>query len=711
MGSYFGSIVGATPDPRKLAFRAWKDTLESARLSYCARPGVTQTAYYFSESTGNDANAGTSSSAPKQSIAALNTILAAAPYTDCYLLSGDEWDTNTTVTVASEFTRIQPYGGTGKRPFLNWFTTKITSGWTLVSGTTYSIAQSAAVAWIRATGRGGNSSPMSLTGLGNSSGNNLFCIALAASEAAVEVATIPSWYWVSGTLYINIQSATIPALEISTVSTAATGILLGSTGAQSDVDGIYLRGIRVDGGGLDTTGSAEQFGIMSNASLTAVHCVEDCEAYFSGNHVVGHLNSGSINSGGICVWKDVHAGWGGTGGPTIFVAYGSIGESEDYFVNCHADFGAMNWNNNTFWQQDGWGVAESFYTHTVSSSYNIGLLILDRCHTSTNGQSICPIPFGSSSGIVNGTLSQANAYVVDYTHGEPPANFLPAGNVASGEFGWTHENMWAINTPGAVRINCRGRDVYNSNAGNNYMQFGDAGGWNINCDYEIDAAGPASLSWGGYGGGAMSIQMWNSSMKWNGQVGYPIKFNASAGGQSFVNSIFQSEAANGEVLQPLNLSSFPTGAVQKNCAVFNVSSVTAATGTITLVGPQSRETPMEGNVCYQAGATYPDGVQLEYDIDWNPRNLQTPNIGPREVNPGFTVTQTQTVKFGYETGRTLTFRSYTQGSSPTLVQTISLTESPAGSSNYVTSTALTLGTPITYTITDSVSGVVGQGVM
>ena len=120
---------------------------------------------------------------------------------------------------------------------------------------------------------------------------------------------------------------------------------------------------------------------------------------------------------------------------------------------------------------------------------------------------------------------------------------------------------------------------------------------------------------------------------------------------------------------------------------------------------------MEGNVCYQAGATYPDGVQLEYDIDWNPRNLATPNIGPREVNPGLSVISAQTVRFSYATGYTLTFKSYTQGSSPTLVQTIALTESPAGSGVYNTITAITLGTPINFTITDSTGTIVGQGVM
>ena len=81
------------------------------------------------------------------------------------------------------------------------------------------------------------------------------------------------------------------------------------------------------------------------------------------------------------------------------------------------------------------------------------------------------------------------------------------------------------------------------------------------------------------------------------------------------------------------------------------------------------------------------------------------------VASGEIIQTDQTMQFGFWTGHTLTFNSYAQNAPATLIQSIALTETPAGSGIYKTSTAIALAQPINFTITDSVLGVVGQGVM
>lgn len=717
MGSYYGSIIGSLPDPRKFAFRASVQTLEWARMSYCERPGVTQAELYFSYSTGSDSNPGTQAS-PKQTIAAINSSQDA--YTDIFLKCGDEWDTNTTILIDSPFCRVMPYGS-GLKPFINWFSQKITSGWALVTGTTYSISMASSPAWVRVTGRGGNSSPMSMLSQGGSAGNNLFAIAQAVSLADLEAATIPTWFWASGLLYINFQTATIPAVEW-VPSTSSPGIQLGATGWTPGSDGIFLSGVRVDGGGMVSPSvQNEMYCIESYAVGTDVHCIFNCDAFYSETHVLGHFNNSTSYIGGIVGWFSCNGGWQpASGGDTTFIHYALLGGQEGYAVDCAALFGAINSATVTsFWQQNGWDNSSSFYFHTQNSTTYIGLLIFDRCRTGMKGQSFNAYPVSASSGVLNPTSPDAtNIYIIDYSHDPVPTSYLPP-NAGNGQysFGISHAVLSHTPQPGMAwcAINCTVHDRYNSaGSQNNYTLGGtcDMTTWNINCDYEIDVLGANVLSWGSYLGQPGNVRLWNTSYMWRGQTLGGVGIHATGTSQSIINSLIQTELFNSSQAQESWSLGFPTGGVYSGNAIYFATLLSSATSTVLLASKlKPKSVPTSGDPRYQSGVAYPDGVALEYDIDWNPRNLVTPNIGPREVNPGLSVTQQQTVKFGYETGRTLTFRSYTTGSSPTLVQTISLTESPTGSGIYATTTALTLGTPITYTITDSVSGVVGQGVM
>ena len=84
--------------------------------------------YYFSNSSGNDSNPGTSSS-PMQTMAKCNDILSTQAAI-CYFKAGDEWNEVNGIVIPKGGS-LQAYGS-GLKPFFNYFSVKIPStSWTL----------------------------------------------------------------------------------------------------------------------------------------------------------------------------------------------------------------------------------------------------------------------------------------------------------------------------------------------------------------------------------------------------------------------------------------------------------------------------------------------------------------------------------------------------------------------------------------------------
>ena len=695
--------IGTMPDPRKLAFRACAMSRIDYLYNYCNQTRTNT--YYISESSGLDTNNGTSVATPWKTIAKAQAAIATAN-TAVLFKCGDEWNETVGLSSTAKNITVGNYG-TGLLPFFNAFSGKITSGWTLTTGTTWQVTTVANVGIFRLTG---NNLPQALAGLSSYFTSRLPANRFhlwAASSLALCEAAIGSWYFDSATnvIYFNTgNSGTAPPPSEYVITGTSNGVNLSG-------DGSLIQRIRADGWGASGVGGAggqsEALPIVSTAQGTDAVCIDGCEAFYSDDHLIGHLAEGSTASGGITLYRGNRIGLCATS------ASGSVSLIDFAQTGGHEMWGIDNVFESGAWPQAGTPPASGYYSGVGQAMY---------CHTGSGTVGYACM--------LDSRLDQ-NSRVATTDSSGTGAGATPTGT-------WTGYNVFFIGTrvdrrteglglsvgcplllqsANAMYIDCQWDDQFAASTSNGYMSTNYLTGRFFNCDMSFTSEGAnAAANLSGNGGPSLidlAMEYCRLTLKGNwftgNTPGLQVQLNTGST-YSVRNCILQSIST----AQYFAFFSFGTASnmvADNNAyggAIWVNSMDTAAT---TLVGTIEDDVPINGSPLYQKGVTFADGINLEYDIDWNPRNLATPNIGPREVNPGLSVTQAQTVRFGYETGRTLTFRSYTTGSSPTLVQTISLTESPTGSSNYVTSTALTLGTPITYTITDSVSGVVGQGVM
>ena len=369
MGLFPLPSVKATLDNRplftSLAFLQWRRDIVTAK----ERPTywIPQTEYYVSESTGNDANAGTEV-APWQTLEKAQQVLDALSdesYTVIRLKRGDTWEEEGTVLavdgnscllrLTKTFSGISSYGS-GDLPFINQFATKYTSGWTVHSGNVYVRSEANDIVSVRLTT------------------DRLvpFYDATDATDCATDIADTNGSYFYDATgnnLYVNLGGT-----DPNTVTIEAA--ISNDDTVEAVAHGCFIENIRLDGT-LKRTTRDEQAGIRLNINGSEVARIENCEAYYGSSHLI-HQN-GLTGTGGIGIIKNCKAGYSlwNTGGNTIFNSYTLGGDQETYVQDCEVPYGTLpghEWTstNSAHDALDG----SAFYCHAGGGA-NTGFILVD----------------------------------------------------------------------------------------------------------------------------------------------------------------------------------------------------------------------------------------------------------------------------------------------------------------------------------------------
>lgn len=345
MSYAIADILGSNPDPSKATYR---DKIQRVAYEWAKQcPIERATTYYFDATSGSDSNDGLTTSTPKQSISAMNSLTAEG--VAIKLKAGEIWRTTTGLSIEGS---ISAYG-TGASPVISAFTQTIASGgssWTLASGNRYTTTAITSCGWIREQGQDWSKVYRNV-----------------ASTAEVE-STPNSWYASGGTLHINAGVGVNPnnvAWEATPASMTddVSGIELIAHGARAD-------GLVVAGQGLDTGSLDQSWGIKSIVYSDNVACITNCNCYYHARHNIGH-NIGN-GSGGRCLMFNCDFGWCKESAPALCVAYALSGGQEFIAIGCTSSYGRLPENATR-----AYGVGRMFLAHTSGAGTVSGFHIVD----------------------------------------------------------------------------------------------------------------------------------------------------------------------------------------------------------------------------------------------------------------------------------------------------------------------------------------------
>lgn len=304
------------PNPKSIAFKAWKEDKYREVRDYCVirdRP----TTYYFS-ATGNDAADGLTPATAKQTVSEASIVIAASSGSIQILFKrGDEWNVETSLEVSKPFVEIGAYG-TGNAPWFNRFAQKYTaSGWTLAAGTRYTRAEAIDTSWLRY--QGWDDSKSTVVGK-----------VLSRQASAVDCqATSNSFFWDAGVLHVNLG-----AINPNTVNLEGNANATNVIGVMVSADGGYVHDIRVDGFGQSTdepdSDTSYQIAWMQGSNERGY--AYNCETYYGSSVVHGQIQG---YSGAITLIESCSAGFAlqGAGSESIFVTKSVEGLQQTFFVN------------------------------------------------------------------------------------------------------------------------------------------------------------------------------------------------------------------------------------------------------------------------------------------------------------------------------------------------------------------------------------------
>lgn len=375
-------VQAAAPMTEAIVGRPVPPRLSQDFLRFCAEveyyatnvvaPMNRATTYYFSTS-GNDANSGLTTGLPKQNISALNTLIGASGGNIAILLKcGDVWDvtvgingdaTDDNITIASY--------GTGARPLLNGFTSKIASGsaWTVATGSRYTATAAADMGDFREVNR------------------RDFMYRRVASTAEVE-STPFSYYWAAGTVHCNAGGVDPDTVTggyeytlAATTDDSGIEIPAGATGYRID-------GIQCDGWGADGGATNQEYGIKFSGNGSDKCVITNCKATRSARHNIGH--NGGANSGGWIYVANCEAGMDTEVGAAPYVFYQQNGAQEVWLFGNSTPWGAQPLTATRTWA-DGMPVI----AHTNSTSTPPGFVCVLDHRIPANAQG-----FGCHQGIV-----------------------------------------------------------------------------------------------------------------------------------------------------------------------------------------------------------------------------------------------------------------------------------------------------------------------
>ncbi|MGC9261428.1 MAG: hypothetical protein ACP5I8_15290 [Phycisphaerae bacterium] len=641
--------------------------------SYVSTPRTNS--IYVNNSTGNDSNAGTQAS-PFKTISKVNSILA--PNTVVYFASGVEDNSQTGLVINVPHVTIDIYGGT-KPAFFNAFSTKVTSGWVNVAGTTWTYATALPVAYVRMTG------PQSL---GATSGQalplniplaaNLYPLVPMSSLADCE-ANVGTFYTDGASVVaINLGStAAPPPMEFATTATATLNPVM-----VNNVDDVLIRGIRSDGftaGGVNGVGQ-QSTGSMNNTTvLQQVTVWDSCENYFASYHNFEHTNiGGNGQAGGITLWRNCKAGFmpGGSSGGDNFVDFNAYGGQEGYFDGCVLVAGCLPNPAGSVLAPGAYSASGGpFYAHTAGGTVYPSLEVVRNARLKyyTPYSWVCT-PIGGQPDGGNPTLTRVFYIGCSTDSASSLGNMVTSAPIMNVDPGSSQYNGC---------INCSFDWVVSSSAYYSSPIAGSFAGWAVNCEFNLNVQGKGTQYL--TGSSPNSAQFYFCRLRVEGYAMGTIGYSGMTG-TTFENCDLVDATESATTGWSID-SSLPV--LLNNC--YSSHLLTISTTDATPVAANHlhipRELPVPGSELYQTGKPVSGMPALQYDMDGNPRNLATPNIGPRET----AWTPTFNLSCAYTTGGVVVANVYSHATGA-LAATVTLTETPAASGNYLGTFTATAGT-------------------
>lgn len=318
-------------------FIKWKDQQIAYNMvqamSWMNNPDVTK--YYIDATGGDDGDDGLTPETAWQTVGKVNTHLNAAGNDDKIIYAfkrGEVWNITGTanavspgtsalfVKAAKNYTGFMDYGDLDKKlPSFERFQTTLTSGWTLVSGSTYSqVLSGATVSSVRI----GDRTPF-------------FDAADSTAVATIIAETDGSYFFDSGTetLYVTLASGADPAtvsLKVVENNTESFLILQG--------DKCFADSLRGYGWGLSTANTATQSHFIRIDGATGkTAAVQNCETLWCSSHAFAQLKGSG--TGGIAVFANCFAGFvnfNGVNSETVYNGYAQNGGHTFLTQNCTA---------------------------------------------------------------------------------------------------------------------------------------------------------------------------------------------------------------------------------------------------------------------------------------------------------------------------------------------------------------------------------------
>ena len=327
---------------------------------------------YVSDSLGSDSNDGLTESTPWKTLDKVRSELDAGNITSgtyVHFRKGDTWTDNTAndtsqngaCALQCSVDQIAFVGdwGTGSLPLFNRFTLSYSSGWTLVSVSTYSRSESNAIACVRR-------SDDRLVPLYEASDS---------SDVSTQIAeTNGSWFWdsVTSTLYVDFGGTDPNTLNLeAAISQDAAGIVLRS-------DQSFVKDMRFDGFGLDNSSSNnQQSGVRLSPNTNDRVAAIGVGCYYGSAHVLAQNSFTQTNGGGTGYFKDCTAGLSryNSSGNTVYNSYAQDGNQNTYINNCVA-WGTLP--SHEWAKQEGgkWCRGASFFCHTGGAGAKTGRIIV-----------------------------------------------------------------------------------------------------------------------------------------------------------------------------------------------------------------------------------------------------------------------------------------------------------------------------------------------
>lgn len=600
------TVVGAPPSATQLAWLAWYSKLLRHRRTEVP---LTRTTTYYVAANGSDSNDGLSTAAPFLTLSKVQTVLTASSGDVRFRFRrGDTWKESTGITCSKNNVTFDDWfdSTTGYKaaPKFSRFTLEYNStGWSAASGNRYTRTEASTIAWIRYQT------------------NPFGTIFIRASSSAECESTSNSFYWASSVLHINLGGTNPNTVNLEAVAdNTGAGILI------NNVDGIRVRNISIHGFGCSAT--AGSYGLKVQNSSLKIAVVEHCEVFYSGDHCMGHNEGASSTAGGICVFYNCRAGLGYNGGSGVgWVTHNGNGDQETIWHGCEAAYGALpqtSWYNATTRPRTGTAI----YGHTGGTPYKIGLAIVYGLEIYNNSYG-CEVGarFNNSDSVSATGIEDARVFVNETMLGNQPCGIL---------------NMGLQNH---VFINCNYHVQVMSGISNQIPQDATCSGWLLNTSLTIERA---NVVWNSGANGPHSFKWWHGLVR----VIQPVtgvstmmaisaaQAAGTASAPSFVNTILAMDPISGITTRVNTRNHLDNLKGNAYAGVLGYSTsgsdqgYDADTSAVQLgAAPSMGIHPEQSSPLYRVGVALPGGYKLEYDQDWDARNLTAPSIGPQtELN-------------------------------------------------------------------------------